>query len=604
MKEAKAIREKEAAVFAAFKSEADTNIGAVNKAVKALEKGATGAFLQTSTADVLRRVIQRSGDLLDDMDRQDVMAFLSSSQEYAPQSGQITGILKQLSETMAKTLADTTETEETAIKNFQDLVSAKTKEVAALTSAVESKTKQIGELGVQIVQMKEDLSDTQEALLADQKYLAELEKGCETKTAEWEERQKTRADELVALADTIRVLNDDDALDLFKGTLHRDQSFLQVSSGTQRATALKHINNALRVATPNNRAGLDFLVLALSGKRTAGKGGFEKVVKMVEEMVDTLKREQTDDDQKKEYCAAQFDFSDDKRKAQERSLAQEENAIATAKESLSTLTAEIAALEKSIKDLDQSVLEAGKQRQAENAEYKELMASDSAAKELLVWAKNRLNKFYNPALYKAPPPQELSREDQIAVNLGADAPTTPAPGGIADTGIGAFLQLKSKDAPAPPPETWGAYQKKGQESNGVLAMIDLLANDLTKELTEAETEEKNSQADYEKMMGDAASKRAADAKSLTASTSAKADVEGDLQSHQESKTAVSKELMATQKYIASLHSECDWLVKFYDMRKEARDGEIDSLHRAKAVLNGADYAFVQLHRSGLRIRHS
>merc|ERR1719245_2498903 len=147
-------------------------------------------------------------------------------------------------------------------------------------------------------------------------------------------------------------------------------------------------------------------------------------------------------------------------------------------------------------------------------------------------------------------------------------------------------------------------QKKGQQSTGVLAMIDLLAKDLDKEMTEAETEEKNAQANYEQLMADASEKRAADSKSLTQKTSTKADVESDLQQHQEQKTAVSKELMATHEYIASLHSECDWLVKFYDMRKEARDGEIDSLHRAKAVLNGADYAFVQLHRSGLRIRRS
>merc|ERR1719468_194739 len=114
----------------------------------------------------------------------------------------------------------------------------------------------------------------------------------------------------------------------------------------------------------------------------------------------------------------------------------------------------------------------------------------------------------------------MSREDQIAVNLGADAPSTPAPGGIAGTGIAAFLQVnrRTSDAPAPPPETWGAYQKKGQETTGVVAMIDLLAKDLDKEMTEAETGEKNAQANYEKLMADASEKRAADSKSLTQKT--------------------------------------------------------------------------------------
>ena len=65
--------------------------------------------------------------------------------------------------------------------------------------------------------MKNDLTCIEEALLGERGFLAELEKGCTTnKTAEWEEIVKTHAEELAALAETIKVLNDDDALELFK----------------------------------------------------------------------------------------------------------------------------------------------------------------------------------------------------------------------------------------------------------------------------------------------------------------------------------------------------------------------------------------------------
>merc|ERR1719190_187111 len=119
---------------------------------------------------------------------------------------------------------------------------------------------------------------------------------------------------------------------------------------------------------------------------------------MVDNMVVVLKKEQQDDDDKKEYCAAQFDHADDKKKGLERTISDHENALATAKESISTLTEEIAALEKGIKDLDKSVVEATEQRKAENVEYKDLMAADTKAKEILKFAKKRLNKFYNPTL--------------------------------------------------------------------------------------------------------------------------------------------------------------------------------------------------------------
>merc|ERR1712161_113032 len=146
---------------------------------------------------------------------------------------------------------------------------------------------------------------------------------------------------------------------------------------------------------------------------------------------------------------------------------------------------------------------------------------------LLKFAKNRLNKFYNPKLYKAPPKRELTGQERLTVSLGGTV-TTPAPGGIANTGIGAFfVQTSSIVAPGPPPATFSAYQSK------------------------AETE-------------------------------AKAD------------TTV--EHMNTVKEIGSLHGECDWLVQYFEVRKQARADEIESLSNAKAVLNGATYSLIQQSR--------
>merc|ERR1719384_915427 len=120
-------------------------------------------------------------------------------------------------------------------------------------------------------------------------------------------------------------------------------------------------------------------------------------------------------------------------------------------------------------------------------------------------------------------------------------------------------------------------------------MMDLLVKDLDKELTQGETEEKAAQADYSKAMADAAEKRAADLKSLNHKESHKADLETELVDSESSHAATSKEHMANEKYIVNLHAECDFLMKFFDVRRQSRSDEIDSLGRAKAVLSGADY---------------
>jgi len=600
MAKAKAVREKEASAFAAEKADSDANIAAIDKAVAALEKGMGGSFLQTTTAGTLRKLALSQE--MSDVDRQDLISFLSGTfgGSYAPQSGQITGILKQMGDTMRKSLSEATAEEEASIKSFEGLMAAKSKEVQALTASIEAKTTQIGESGVSLVQMKDDLSDTQETLAEDTKFLQGLEKSCKTKTAEWEERSKTRSEELVALADTIKILNDDDALELFKKTLPSPgSSFVQmrVNEATMRSHALAMLRGARAAAGRNGNAGMDFLVLALTGKKASTAGTFDKVIKMVDEMVEVLTKEQQSDDNKKEYCAAQFDQADDKKKSLERHVSDEDSAIAAAKEGIATLVEEMAALDAGITNLDKSVAEATEQRKEEHADYKELMASDSAAKELLGVAKNRLNQFYNPKLFKPAPKRELSAENRIYENMGGEVPTE-APGGIAGTGVTVLAQVeahtqRSDSAPSPPPETWDAYQKKSGESTGVLAMVDLLVKDLDKEMTEAETSEKDAQADYEQMVADSSEKRKADSKSLQQKGSAKAELEGSLEEHKEHRADGAKELMATMEYIHSLHMECDWLVQNFEVRKEARAGEVDSLKKAKAVLSGADYSLLQ-----------
>merc|ERR1712083_318238 len=90
-------------------------------------------------------------------------------------------------------------------------------------------------------------------------------------------------------------------------------------------------------------------------------------------------------------------------------------------------------------------------------------------------------------------------------------------------------------------------------------------------------------------MSESTGKRTADSKSLSGKVSTLADTEAELQSLHESKKASGDELMALTRYISSLHSECDWLLQYHEVRKNARSGEIDSLTRAKAVLNGADF---------------
>merc|ERR550537_1026452 len=293
---------------------------------------------------------------ISDYDREELTSFLSNGQGYAPASGQITGILKQMTDTMNKDLAEATANEETAIKAYNDLMAAKEKEVNALTKAIEEKMVRLGKLQVEIVEMKEDLDDTGKGLLEDKKFLADLKKNCATKGEEHAANMKLRSEELLALADTIKILNDDDALELFKKTLPGAASLLQL-----QVTRADQQRQALAAIRANRRPELNFIALALQGKKV----DFGKVIKMIDEMVTTLGAEQQDDDDKKEYCETQFDLADDKKKSLERSIKDLESAIGKAKEGIAATAEEIKALEAGIAALDKSVAEATEQRKEE-----------------------------------------------------------------------------------------------------------------------------------------------------------------------------------------------------------------------------------------------
>merc|ERR1719217_1025012 len=423
MAKATEMREKEAAAFAKEMGEDKANLDALAKALAAIEKGMAGGFLQTNAAKILRQLVIGRMDMVE-IDRKELVAFLqgSSSDEYAPASGEIVGILKQLQDEMSADLKELIAQEEAAIKAYDELMAAKKKEVETLTAAIEEKLVRVGELGVKIAEMKNDLEDTQETLAEDTKYLADLGTTCAAKTKEWDARCKAVSEELLALSDTIKILNDDDALELFKKTLS-SASFLQVEvTESQSQIQARALDMVTKAKKHHKSLHLDFIALALRGKKV----GFEKVIKLMDEMVVTLKKEQVDDDAKKEYCLTELDLADDKKKVVERAISDSEKAIVEAEEGIDAVTEEIKALEEGIAALDKSVAEATEQRKEENADYTALMAGNTAAKELILFAKNRMQKFYNPKLYKPPPKRELTEEERITLNMGGTlAPTNP-----------------------------------------------------------------------------------------------------------------------------------------------------------------------------------
>merc|ERR1719506_1175674 len=246
-------------------------------AIPALEKGMGGASLmQLPGADQLHKLVANYPNV-DPMDRKNALAFLEQNGDYAPASGQIVGILKGMKDQMEADLKEAVADEEKAIAGFADLKASKNKEIEVSTEAIETKTSRSGELAVSVVQTKDALEDTQVELTDTQKFINQLESECATKEKEWAVRQKMRAEEISAISEAIGILNDDDALDVFKkavpsALLQNQVGFLQRSDNLASKAHKAQAIIATAAGKLNDRH-LDLLLFTLNSKLKLGSKG-------------------------------------------------------------------------------------------------------------------------------------------------------------------------------------------------------------------------------------------------------------------------------------------------------------------------------------------
>jgi len=532
LKSTMALREKEGAESAAEIADLKSNIKALHAAIKVLQ-GKGGSFLQRDTAETLRMMVSQNVE--NHADRAFIFSFLSNDREqYAPRTGEILGVLKQLLVDMQDQLQEAENKESDAVTTFEDLVGAKRQELGALTKSVESKLTQDGALGMGIVQSEHSLKDSKRILGEDQKYLEELGEMCKARTDEWKVQSKLRAEELLTIAEAIKLVNSDDALDLFKKTLSPTGSTLlqvEVSESEMRDAALTTLQQSSSSLKERN-VRVNLIAMALHGKKVA----FKVVITMIDDLISTLVREQKDDADKVKYCKKSLRNTQDKNKDLIRMVHDGRNAQEDLQSQIERVVADKQQLSTEIKHLDTATAQLTQERQQDHAESVEVLSDAGAAIQILQYAIARLDKFYNQ----------------------------------------------------------GSHQKT-ENASAVISLMQSLVTELEKKISKAQTEQKIAQSDYSSVMQKSALRRQAYEASVMSKDSEIASLQKDMSSLQEKTASDADERTATHNLLKSLHSGCDWLLQNYDTRDGARQSEIDSLNNAKAVLSGADYALVQTH---------
>jgi DNA repair exonuclease SbcCD ATPase subunit len=476
-------------------------------------------------------------------------------QSYAPQSGQIFGILKQMRADFESSLTESQKAEAKAAKEFADLKAAKLDEIAAAKKMVEDIDVQVADLGEKAAQETKELEATKEQLGNDQQFLADLKEKCSMSDKEFDARMAARLEEIAAVQDTIKILNSDEAFGVFEKTTkgyQPDQEFVEASASVSFIQASQQTaDRRARAAELLRDTKLPTLVLLAASVQKAG--AFDKVIAEIERLVAELGQQQKDEVKHRDWCVDEFASND--REMQENDH-KKENLVqkrADLEQTIKELTEKIKTVKEEAATVQTEMKKASELREAENADFQEVVQDQRLTQMILQKALTRMREVY-----------ALMQEEPGAAHIATSGNKTNAGNGPA------------------------RFTKYGQNAGGgrVVMMLEKVAADCKKLEDEAVAGEMSAQNVYEDFMKQSNKELTAYGESLQSMMAAKATAEGDLSMAKSDLKDTMKVLEGLHDYKGDLQKSCDFILKNFDARQEARSQEMEALGEAKAILSG------------------
>merc|ERR1719161_3180922 len=546
LEQATAIKTKETAEFEADQADMAANAKSLGGAVEALGAAHPGAALSQQALMQVRTILRKHSEMHQKMfgskRHRAALALIQENDKalYAPESGAIFGVLKQMKEGFETNMADAASEEKQALSDFTSMKDAKTAQIKAAEDLSSSKTVELGDTEAALAAAKQDLEDTTAQLAADEKFLATVKDTCATADADYEARLKVRTEEIKAVGETIGILTSDDAQTSFS----KSTSFIQLRSRTHRLSSEQQkrekVTHLLKKAAMKS-GDAQLARLASSAKLL----DFSEIKKAIDDMIAELKTIQKEEADKYEFCTSEIKANEKETAAKTDLKAELEQTIDDLSSSIATLTDEIAALAAFVAQTNVEMKAASENRELENKDFQVTVADQKATQAILKKAVDRMKAFYG------------------------------------------FIQQ------TPPKQ--GSYSKHGG-GNIVVSLLQGViseSEDVEKKALNAENE---AQKAYEEYISDSNAAVAAASTNIMNKSGSKAKAEQDKIQATESRDATIQDLLMLGEHNAALHQDCDFLIKNFEVRQSARAEEIDSLANAKAIFSGANFGFLQQHK--------
>jgi len=380
------------------------------------------------------------------------------------------------------------------------------------------------------------LSETQQDLAADTKYLEELKQSCTMKATEWANRQKQAGEETAAITKAKDVLSEGVKVFLQVSTRRVRKSVLDAADGSR-----SQVVHMLRKMAKDSHS---YALAQLAAR--ARTDPFGKIRGLVEEMIAKLTKEAAEEADQKSFCDEEMSESKAKQADLSGKLDKTTARISKAEADKAKLQEEIKLLENELAEMDAGQAEATKTRQEEHEEYLKSSKDFKDSAAAVAKAIDVLSEYYNSA---------------------------------------SFVQVAARQAPA----LGGA---KSDVGSTIVSVLEVAESDFTSLLAEAEADESSAVEAYEKLTQENAVTKATKNGAVKAKSSEVKQLEVALGNYKENKATTTDELDAVLAYLDKLKPQCETKVMSYGERKAKREQEIAGLKEALTILSGE--ALIQL----------
>mmetsp|Transcript_115076 Transcript_115076/g.245846 ORF Transcript_115076/g.245846 Transcript_115076/m.245846 type:complete len:705 (+) Transcript_115076:100-2214(+) len=412
--------------------------------------------------------------------------------------------------------------------------------------------------------MKSELDDTTLTRTDDQKYLTDVTTTCSQKKVDFEDRQKIREEELVAVQKAIEILSSDAVMATTDRT-YGASSVLQL-----RGPALVQLRS--RSAGPGQARAAAYLheqgerihsrVLSALAIR-ARDDPFAKVKKMIKDLIMRLMEEASEEAQHKGWCDTELAQNEQDRTSRASLVERLTSEIDETQSSVSKLASEIAEHSTQLEELKANTAQETKLRSEMKAENEVTVKDAQEAQVAIGQAMTVLKEFYARA---ASSTALVQRQQGSAMGAGRQEP---------------------------PPIFDSPYQGMEGGGGGIIAMLEVIQSDYARLESTASAMEATAQQDYDRLMTETAVSEAQIEKDIEHKTRRKQTEEQRLVDRNNDLVLGKKELEAANNYYEKLKPSCLDAGMSFQERDQRRQEEIQSLQEALRILNGEDIAVLQ-----------